>query len=255
MRRAAEQLAPVLFLAALLGAWEAACRLLAVPSYFLPAPSQIARAFAGNAPLLLLSAWQTLSTALEAFVVVSLIANAAALGAAASRVVEASLRPLAIALQVTPIFAIAPLIVVWVGVDHPENAILALAAVAAFFPIYSGTLAGLGAADPELERLFDLYGATTWQKLTRLRAPSAVPLALEGEKVGLGLALVGAVIGEMVAGSGTTEGLAWRILEAAHRLEMAKSFAALVAVAALGGSLYVGYQALERAALRWWRGR
>ena len=87
---------------------------------------------------------------------------------------------------------------------------VALACVAAFFPMYSGALAGLSSADPELDRLFDLYGATGWQRLTRLKLPSAVPQAMEGFKVGLGLALVGAVIGEMLAGSGNEQGLAWR---------------------------------------------
>ena len=155
----------------------------------------------------------------------------------------------------TPIVALAPLFVVWAGIDHPDRAVVALAAVVAFFPIYSGGLTGLQAADPELERLFDLYGASGWQRLTRLRMPSAVPQTLEGLKVALGLALVGAVIGEMSAGGGGAEGLAWRILEASHRLQIAKSFAALVALAILGGGLYVGFQAVERAALAWWRGR
>jgi len=253
--RAFAATAPILFVALLLVAWEAACRLLAVPTYFLPAPSQIALAFASNSGLLVLAAWRTLSTALLAFAIVFVLAGLAALGAAASRTVERSFRPIAIVLQVTPIVALAPLFVVWAGIDHPDRAVVALAAVVAFFPIYSGALAGLQAVDPELERLFDLYGATGWQRLARLRVPSAVPHALEGMKVALGLALVGAVIGEMSAGGGGTEGLAWRILEASHRLEMAKSFAALVALTILGGALYVGFQAIERGALAWWRGR
>ena len=131
---------------------------------------------------------------------------------------------------------------------------ISLACVAAFFPIYSGVLAGLGSADPALERLFDLYGASAWQKLFRLRVPSAVPQALEGLKVGLGLALVGAVIGEISASAGGQEGLAWRILEAAHRLETARSFAALAALAMIAGVLHLVFRVLERRALAWWRG-
>jgi len=248
-------LAPTIFLGALFAAWEATCRLLAVPSYFLPTPSSIVEALWENAGTLFVSAGRTLSSALVAFAIVSGLANLSAVGAASSRIVEASFRPIAIALQVTPIISLAPLFVAWAGIDNPDSTIVALAVVVAFFPIYSGSLAGLTATDPELERLFDLYGATRWQRLTRLRAPSALPQVLEGEKVGLGLALVGAVMGELSAGSGTTEGLAWRIQEASHRLEMAKSFAALVALALLGGALYVGFQTLERAALTWWRGR
>jgi NitT/TauT family transport system permease protein len=247
--------APTLFVALLLGVWEAACRLLAVPSYFLPTPSAIAIALVANAPLLFFSAWRTLSTALMAFAITGVLAGLAALGAASSRVAEASFRPIAIALQVTPIIAIAPLFTVWAGIDHPGRAVVALACVAAFFPMYSGALAGLLSADPELERLFDLYGASGWQRLTRLKLPSAVPQALEGFKVGLGLALVGAVIGEMLAGSGSEEGLAWRILEASHRMEIARSFAAVVALALMAGVLHAAFQALERRLIHWWRGR
>jgi NitT/TauT family transport system permease protein len=247
--------APVLFIASLFAAWEAACRLLQVPSYFLPTPSAVAVALVDNASLLFVAAGRTLARALSAFVIVSICANTAALAAASSRIVASSLRPLAVALQVTPIVALAPLFQVWAGIDHPDRAVVALAAVIGFFPIYSGAVAGLSSADPELERLFDLYGATPLQRLVRLRAPSSLPYVLEGHKVSLGLTLVGAVIGEISAGAGGSEGLAWRILEASHRLEMAKSFAALAALALLAGVLHLGYQALETYLLSVWRGR
>jgi NitT/TauT family transport system permease protein len=255
MRRLADIGAPLLFVAALLALWEGLCRALAVPSYFLPTPSSILAALVDNAGLLFVAASRTLGNALLALVIVSFLAIFAALAAAAARAVENSLRPLAVTLQVTPIVALAPLFQIWAGIDHPGRAVVALACVAAFFPIYSGVLAGLNAADPELERLFDLYGAQPWQRLLRLRAPSAVPQALEGFKVGIGLALVGTVIGEMNAGGGGADGLAWRIEEASHRMETAKSFAALVALSLLAGLLHLAYQALERRALRWWRGR
>jgi NitT/TauT family transport system permease protein len=253
--RVLDMAAPVLFILLLLGAWEGACRLFDVPPYFLPPPSAIAAALVQHAPLLFVSAWRTLARALEAFAIVSFCGVASALAAASSRWVAGGLRPLAVALQVTPIVALAPLFQVWAGIDHPDRAVVALAAVVGFFPVYSGTLAGLTATDPELERLFDLYGASGWRRLTRLRVPSAVPQTLEGHKVALGLALVGAVIGEMSAGSGGAEGLAWRILEASHRLEMAKSFAALAALAILGALLHLAFQAAEGFALKWWRGR
>jgi NitT/TauT family transport system permease protein len=255
VRRGVAIAASTLFVVLLLVAWEVACRALAVPEYFLPTPSAILLSLVANAPLLFISAWRTLSTALMAFAITGALASLAALGAASSRVAEASFRPIAIALQVTPIIAIAPLFTVWAGIDHPERAVVALACVAAFFPMYSGALAGLSAVDPELDRLFDLYGASGWQRLTRLKLPSAVPQALEGFKVGLGLALVGAVIGEMLAGSGDQQGLAFRILEASHRMEMAQSFAAVVALGLMAGVLHAGFQALERRLIRWWRGR
>lgn len=255
MRRGVAIAAPTLFVVFLLAAWEIACRALAVPEYFLPTPSAIVLALVGNAPLLFVSAWRTLSTALMAFAITGVLAGLAALGAASARVAEASFRPLAIVLQVTPIIALAPLFQIWAGIDHPERAVVALACVAAFFPMYSGALAGLSSADPELDRLFDLYGATGWQRLTRLKLPSAVPQAMEGFKVELGLALVGAVIGEISASAGGQEGLAWRILEASHRMEMPQSFAAVAALALMAGVLHAAFQALERRLIRWWRGR
>jgi NitT/TauT family transport system permease protein len=255
MRRWVHILAPIVLVALVFAVWEAACRLLDVPSVFLPTPSAIAVALVKHGGDLFVSAGHTFGTALAALLIVSVIANAAALAAASSRTIERGFSPFAVTLQVTPIVALAPLFQVWAGLDHPDRAVIALASVVAFFPIYSGALAGLASADPELERLFDLYGATGWQRLTRLRAPSAVPYVLQAHRVALGLSLVGAVIGEMSAGSGGAEGLAGRITEASHRLEMDQSFAALVALALMAGVLQLAYSAFERAVLAWWRGR
>ncbi|MDR3513242.1 MAG: ABC transporter permease [Caulobacteraceae bacterium] len=255
MRRLAAIAAPVVFVILLLAGWEVACRALAVPSYRLPTPSDIAVAAVQNLPLLASSAWNTLSTALLALVWASVFACALALVVAINPLIERAVQPVVTTLQVTPIVAIAPLVTIWAGLDHPERAILVLAVVVAFFPIFSGALTGLKSADPDLERLFDLYGASRLQRLLRLRLPSAVPFLLEGHKVAAGLALVGAVVAEFVAGSGGAQGLAWRILEAQHRLETAKMFGALVVLAAMGVALYAAMQAAEQAILRRWRGR
>ncbi|MFC3079892.1 ABC transporter permease [Phenylobacterium terrae] len=251
----AAALAPIVLIAALLGAWEIACRALSVPSYVLPPPSAVGEALAADWKGLLASAWNTLAMALQALVVASLAAQLAALGAALSPTVHRALRPLAVALQVTPVIAIAPLVNIWAGIDHPERAIVALAAVVAFFPIFSGAVTGLRSADPDLERLFDLYGAGRGARLLRLRLPSALPFLLEGHKVAAGLAIVGAVVAEFVAGSGSAQGLAWRILDASHRLQTARMLAALLALGLLGAALYALFEALERAGLKWWRGR
>ena len=178
-----------------------------------------------------------------------------ALAVAPSVVMESAVRPLAVALQVTPIVAIAPQAVIWAGLDHPERAVVSLAAIVAFFPIFSGALTGLRSADPDLERLFDLYGASRAQRLFRLRLPSAAPFILEGHKVAAGLAIVGAVVAEFVAGSGSAQGLAWRILEAANRLQIAKEFAAVVVLGIMGVGLHGLLQVGERAILLRWRGR
>jgi len=255
MNRLARLLAPWVLVAVLLGVWQAACAALRVPTYFLPAPSAIAVALVDNAPSLALAAWRTFSMAMEALIAASLFATLLAAGVAASRTLDQAVRPLAVALQVTPIVAVAPLFVIWAGVDHPGRAIVALATIAAFFPIFSGMARGLASADPDLERLFDLYGASGWQRLLRLRIPSATPFVIEGHKVAAGAAIIGAVVAEFVAGSGGSQGLAWRIMEAGNRLQTAKMFAAIITLALMAAILHAGFQSLERRALVWWRGR
>lgn len=248
-------LPPLILIAALLGGWEIACRALAVPPYLLPPPSAVSAALRESWPLLLGSAWATLSTALLALIIASLVACGLALTVSLNTLLEDAVRPIAVTLQVTPLVAIAPLVTIWAGIDHPERAVIGLAAVVAFFPIFSGALAGLKSVDPDLARLFDLHGATPFQRLARLRLPSAVPALLEGHKVAAGMAVIGAVVAEFVAGSGGAQGLAWRILEAYNRLQTAKVFAALVMLAVLGVALHAIMEALERRLLNFWRGR
>jgi NitT/TauT family transport system permease protein len=255
MRRGLDLLAPLVFVGVLLGAWELAVRALKVPPYLLPAPSEILTALVANAAILAASAWNTLKMALGALVVASAAATAVAVLIAPSPLVEKAIRPVAVVLQVTPIVAIAPQVNIWAGLDHAERAVMGLAAVVAFFPIFSGALTGLNAVDPDLERLFDLYGASRWRKLARLRLPSAVPFLLEGHKVAAGLAVIGAVVAEFVSGSGGAQGLAWRILEAANRLQTAKVFAAIVILGLMGALVHAAFQALETWALKRWRGR
>lgn len=255
MTRLAGILAPVILIALLLAIWEAVCRLNNVPVYLAPPPSAIWVSLKEGWPLLLASAWNTLSTALIALVLASGIACSVALVTALNSLAEKAVQPLAVTLQVTPVVAIAPLVTIWAGLDHPERAVIALAAVVAFFPIFSGALAGLKSADPDLERLFNLYGATPVQKLLRLKLPTAVPFLLEGHKVAAGLAVIGAVVAEFVAGSGGAQGLAWRILEAANRLQTARMFAALVVLALLAAIMHAALGFAERRALTWWRGR
>jgi NitT/TauT family transport system permease protein len=255
MSRGGRILAPIVLIGLLLAIWEGACRALAVPAYVLPTPVMISQAMFQNAPLLLSSAWNTLAMALLALVTASVVATSLALAVSPNALLESAVRPIAVALQVTPIVAVAPQAVIWAGLDHPERAVIGLAAVVAFFPIFSGTLTGLASADPDLERLFDLYGATRLQRLLRLRLPSATPFILEGHKVAAGLAIVGAVVAEFVAGSGSAQGLAWRILEAANRLEIPKEFAAVTVLGVMGIGLFALLQVLERQALIRWRGR
>jgi len=243
-------LPPAVLTALLLLAWEIACRVLKVPPYFLPPPSAVGLALVDRAPLLAVSAAATFWMAMQALFLAGLIGGGLALGVSLSRMAEQAVRPLAVALQVTPIVAIAPLVLIWTGLDHADRAVIALAAAVAFFPLFSGVLTGLKAADPDLERLFDLYGASPIQRLTRLRLPAALPYALEGLRVASGLAVIGAVVAEFVSGSGATQGLAWRLLEAGNRLRTADMLAALVLLMVMGLTLNAGVSALERAVRR-----
>jgi NitT/TauT family transport system permease protein len=234
----------------LLAGWEIACRALDVPVYLLPPPSAVGWALANRAPLLLSSAAATFWMAFQALVVAFVLGGGLALVVSLNRSAEQAVRPLAVALQVTPVVAIAPLVLIWAGLDHADRAVVALAAAVAFFPLFSGVLTGLKSADPDLERLFDLYGAPPVQRLLRLRLPAALPFILEGLRVAAGLSVIGAVVAEFVSGSGATQGLAWRLLEAGNRLRTADMLAALACLMFMGLALNALVGALERAARR-----
>ncbi|WP_298162238.1 ABC transporter permease [Brevundimonas sp.] len=250
MRRLLDAMPALALTAILLAIWEAACRLLHVPVYFLPPPSDVVRALIDNGAILAGSALQTFWMALKALIVATLIGGGLAVSVSLSRQAERAVAPLAVTLQVTPVVAIAPLVLIWFGLDHADRAVTALATAIAFFPIFSGVLTGLKSADPDLERLFDLHAATPLQRLWRLRLPSALPFALEGLRVAAGQAVVGAVVAEFVSGSGAAQGLAWRLLEAGNRLRTAELLAALVCLAILGLALNGATRLIERRLLR-----
>ena len=242
---------PSLILTALLLAgWEVACRALDVPVYLLPPPSAVAVALIERAPVLLSSAAATFWMAFQALIVAFILGGGLALAVSLNRSAERAVRPLAVALQVTPVIAIAPLVLIWAGLDHADRAVIALAAAVAFFPLFSGVLTGLKSADPDLERLFDLYGASPVQRLVRLRLPAALPFVLEGLRVAAGLSVIGAVVAEFVSGSGATQGLAWRLLEAGNRLRTADMLAALACLMFMGLALNAAVGAIERAVRR-----
>lgn len=244
--------APALFGIAVLAVWELAVRHYQIPTYVLPAPSAIGPAFVENFPSLMASLWTTLRVTLEAFVLALAGGVALAVLFSQSRVFENTLYPYAVVLQVTPVIAIAPLILIWVGFDHINTALVIIGFIVAFFPILSNTTLGLRSTDHNLIDLFRLYGASRWQILWRLQLPSALPHLLGAMKISGGLALIGAVVGEFTAGSGTATGLAWRITEAANRLEIAKLFAALGLLAALGIAIFTALSLLEWVLLHRW---
>jgi len=166
-----------------------------------------------------------------------------------SRWVEMALFPYAVLLQVTPIVAIAPLVIIWVG--DPFAALVVCATIVAFFPVFANTATGLASAPPELADLFRLYGASRWHTLWLLRLPAALPYFLSGLRISGGLALVGAVVAEFVAGAGGfASGLAYRILESGYRLQIPRMFAALVLLSLAGIAINAGLGAFGAAILR-----
>lgn len=243
---------PIAFGIFVVAAWEWAVRAFHISHLVLPAPSAIWDALIADFPSLMDSLWTTLSLSLLAFLSAIVSGILLAILFAQSRTLEMTLYPYAVVIQVTPIFAIAPLIVIWTGYEHVDRALLILAWIAAFFPILANTTAGLRSVDRNLVDLFRMHGASRWQTLTRLQLPSALPSILSGMKISGGLALIGTIIAEFAAGSGTATGLGWRILEAGHRLEIPKQFAALILLAALGIATFFLLALMEWAALRRW---
>jgi NitT/TauT family transport system permease protein len=241
--------APAAFGLLALVLWEAAVRIVGVPVYQLPGPIAIAQAFIADPTGLLEALVSTLTVTFAALFVAAVLGVAMALAMSASRLAQAAIQPWAVALQVTPLPAIAPLIIIWIG--DPFIALVVCATIVAFFPLFANTAAGLASSPPELNDLFHLYGANRRQTLTLLRLPSALPYFLSGLRISGGLALVGAVVAELVAGSGGfASGLAYRILEASFRLEMPRMFAALVLLALAGIVLNFGLGAVGDAILR-----
>jgi NitT/TauT family transport system permease protein len=231
--------------------WEAIVRSEAIPPYILPGPIAIAAALWHDGPSLFASLLVTLRITFAALAAAIVLGGALALLFSRSRLLELSLFPYAVVLQVTPIVAIAPLIIIWVR--EPFLALIVCAWIVAFFPIVSNTTIGLNSADRNLLALFRLYGASPGQILRYLRLPTALPYFLAGLRISGGLALIGAVVAEFVAGTGGTQsGLAFRILEAGYRLAIPRMFAALFLLSLAGIAIYFGLDLLSRLILRNW---
>ena len=231
-------LLPFLLGLALLTLWEIWVGLADVPVFILPAPSLILAALVDNFTALMAALWVTVKVTLLAFVWAVATAVGLAIVFTRARLIEMALYPYVITLQVTPVVAIAPLILIWVGFDNVSRALVIIAWIVAFFPMLTNTAQGLRSVDPQLHDLMTLSGASWWQRLIYLELPAALPAMLTGAKISGGLALIGAVVAEFVAGSGTSTGLAWRIIETGNRLEIATMFASLALLSALGIFLF-----------------
>ena len=249
MNRLLERLAPFVVGLLALGLWQGTVWALAVPVYVVPGPIAIFDAYLSDYSVLNPALLSTLTVTFTALLAATILGVFLAVAMAASSLFRAAIQPWAVILQVTPVVAIAPLIIIWV--NQPFVALVVCATIVAFFPILSNTAAGLAATPTELLDLFRLNGATRWQILFLLRLPSALPNFLTGLRVSGTLALVGAVVAEFVAGSGGfASGLAYRIIEASYRLEIPRMFAALVLLGISGIVIYAALGLLEHFLLR-----
>lgn len=242
---------PLICLAGFLAFWEFWVWYKEIPHFLIPAPSRIWDTLMVDGPSLMTSAWFTVKLTFLSLALA--IVGGVLLGAlfALSRPIEMSLFPFAVILQVTPIVAIAPLILIYV--NSTFAALLVCAWLVAFFPILSNTVVGLRSADHNLRDLFTLYRATPWQRLRYLLAPSALPYFMAALKIAGGLALIGAVVAEFVAGAtGSNTGLASRIIESSFRNEIPRMFAALFLVSLLGIAIFLMTTLASKLALGHW---
>ena len=249
--RTARIVLPVVMGVLCLVLWEAVVRGLRISPHILPGPADIGRALVEDWPLLSAALWVTLKITASAFVSAVLVGGAIAILFSLSKWIELTFFPYAVIMQVTPVVAIAPLLIIWV--DNVQVALLICAWLVAFFPILSNTIVGLNSADHNLRDLFRLYGATPGQTLRRLRIPSAMPYFLAGVRISGGLSLIGAVVAEIAAGAaGSGSGLAYRIAESGYRLNIPRMFAALLLLSAAGIVIYMGLALVSHLLLRRW---
>ncbi len=241
---------PLLALALGVLVWDLVVRLRGIPPYVLPAPGLVFATLIGDWDVLWSSLLVTLATTFEGLV----LALAGGVGLAIlfnrSRLVEYSFYPYAIILQVTPVVAIAPLLLIYL----PQHlAVLACAWIVAFFPVLANTTLGLNSVDHNLVDLFALYGASRRQILWNLKLPAALPYMLGGLRIAGGLALIGAVVAEIAAGSaGAGSGLAYRIAESGYRLNIPRMFAALLLLSLTGIVIFAVLSAVSHLVLRRW---
>ena len=243
--------APLAVGSAFLVFWEVVVRINGIPQYILPGPLAIAESLWTDGPSLLGSLLVTLRVTLAALAAAAILGGMIAVLFSLSRIIELSLFPYAVILQVTPIVAIAPLIIILV--KNTQVALTVCATVVALFPIISNTTLGLRSVDPGLVNLFRMSRAGRMQTLWRLRIPSALPYFFGGLRISSGLALIGAVVAEFVAGTGgRSAGLAYEILQSGFQLDIPRMFAALFLITLAGVGLFTIMVGLSKLALGAW---
>lgn len=232
--------------------WDIFVRVTGLPPYLLPGPLLVFKTLITDWNELFSSLLVTLQITVVAFVAAAVSGLLISIVFTQSKWIERSLFPYAVILQTTPVVAIAPLIIIWLK-NNTFGALVVCAWIVAFFPIVSNTTLGLNSVDRNLINLFQLYKASRWQTLLYLRLPSAMPYFLGGLRISGGLALIGAVVAEFVAGTGGAKsGIAYQILISSYNLQIPRMFAALILTTGLGVLIFVGLTALSDLLLRKW---
>ena len=243
--------APVAVGVIFLIAWELAVMAFSMPRYILPGPAAIGQSLVADWSILFRALMMTLQVTLAAFAISVVLGVLASLLFVQSKWIEMSLFPYAVLMQVTPIVAMGPSIIIWV--DNTSSALVICAVIIAIFPIISNTTLGLRSVDPNLLSMFRMYRTSRWQELVRLRIPSALPYFFGGLRISSGLALIGAVVAEFVAGTGGTKaGLAYLILQSGYNLQIPRMFAALLLITVTGIALFALMVWLSDRVLRNW---
>jgi NitT/TauT family transport system permease protein len=244
-------LGPIIAFIVFVSTWQLIPLMLGIPHYILPKPTDVVASAA--------SQWSLLSEAVSVTVVVSAIGFllSAVIGVgisillASSKVIERSIYPYAIILQTLPVVAVAPIIVIWFGAGF--NAIVVVSFLIGFFPIVSNTLMGLNSVNKQMDELFSLYNASKWQKMWRLRVPAALPFMMAGLKISATLSIVGAIVGEYVAGVGGGKGgIGYAITVAAIQVNTSFIFALAICGAILGLGFYLAMSLLSKVVLGSW---
>lgn len=252
MRRKVQRVVyPLMVGLVLLGIWQGLVTGLQLPAYLVPSPTLVMQTLVTDWSALGMALWVTVKITLLAFALATLTGVLISFLFVQSKLIETALFPYAVLLQVTPIVAVAPLIIIWV--KDPTLAMVICATLVALFPIISNATLGLRSIDPDLQSYFKLQRASRLQVLWRLRIPSALPYFFGGLRISSGLSLIGAVVAEFVAGTGGTgAGLAYQILQAGFQLNIARMFAALLLISLTGVALFVLMAWLSRLALGGW---
>ena len=242
---------PALVAVLLIGLWQGVVTAFDIPKFLVPSPWLVAQTLVADAGLLFGALFTTLKITVFAFVCAAVLGVLIAFAFVQSRLIETALFPYAVLLQVTPIVAIAPLIIIWV--KNPTASLVICATLVALFPIIANTTLGLRSVNPGLMSYFKLNRASRFQVLWRLRIPSALPYFFGGLRISSGLALIGAVVAEFVAGTGGTgTGLAYQILQSGYQLNIPRMFAALLLITVTGVLLFAAMAWLSQWALGSW---